>query len=127
MRKRSQGTQPGPAHYASVFLCWLRPQGLEHAPSDEGAAQVQSVIAQQQFIVAHERVREPAEADPRAQKARASLEVRDRDEPPARGRSQEEGAETGRKLLVVLAPPVIVETFLPEPCSLYRLRSSSCH
>lgn len=126
VRKRSQGTQPGPAPYESVFLCWLRPQGLEHAPSDEGAAQVQSVIAQQQFIVAHERVREPAEADPRAQKARASLEVRDRDEPPARGRSQEEGAEMGGEL-VVIALPVIVEMSLPEPCSFYRLWSSSCH
>lgn len=53
---------------------------------------MQAVVAQQQLVVAQERVREPAEAEPRAQQARASLEVRDRDEPPARGRGQGRGA-----------------------------------
>lgn len=59
--------QPGPAPKTSDFLGRLRPQSLEHAPSDQGAAQVQAVIAQQQFVVAHEKVLEPAEAEPRAQ------------------------------------------------------------
>lgn len=81
---------PGGCPHASVFLGWLRPQSFKHAPSDEGAAQVQAVISQQQFVVAHEWVRESAKADTGAQQERASLEVCDRDEPPARGRSQEE-------------------------------------
>lgn len=72
----------GARPHLSVFLGRLRPQSFEHAPSDQGAAQVQAVIAQQQFVVAHERVREPAELEPRAQQARAGLEVRDGDEPP---------------------------------------------
>lgn len=75
---------PGPAR-ASGLLVRLRPQGLEHAPPDQGAAQVQAVVAQQEVVVAHDLVRKPAGTEPGAQQARARLEVRDRDEPPVRG------------------------------------------
>lgn len=67
----------------SIFFGRLRPQSLEHAPSDQGAAQVQAVVAQQQIVVAHEWIGDPAEADSRAQQARARLKVCDGDEPPA--------------------------------------------
>lgn len=52
---------------------------------------MQAVVSQQQLVVAHERVRDTARAEPGAQQARASLEVGDCDEPPARG-------ETGGQL-----------------------------
>ena len=107
--------QPRPAPQMSVFLGRLRPQSLEHAPSDQGAAQVQAVIAQQQFVVAHQRVQVPAESKPRAQQARASLEVRDHDEPPARGQGQEarSGAETEGESLEAPAPPLVAGAVLP--------------
>lgn len=95
-RPRAVPAQPGPAPRALVFLARLRPQRLEHAPSDEGAAQVQAVVGQQQLVVAHQRALEPAQAEAAAQQTRTSLEVRDRDEPPARGwgREDRDGAET---------------------------------
>lgn len=101
----------------SVFLGRLRPESLEHAPSDQGAAQVQAVIAQQQFVVAHERMQVPAESKPRAQQARASLEVRDQDEPPVTGQGQGErsGAETEGESLAAPAPPLVAEESLPDP------------
>lgn len=57
----------GARPYVSVFLGWLCPQSFKHAPSYEGTAQVQAVITQKQFVVAHERVRESAKADAGAQ------------------------------------------------------------
>ena len=109
--------QPGPAPQMSVFLGRLRPQSLEHAPSDQGTAQVQAVIAQEQFVVAHERMQVPTESTPRAQQARASLEVRDHDEPPARGKGQRErsGAETEGESLAAPAPLLVAGESLPDP------------
>lgn len=69
--------------HASIFLHGFRSQSLEHTPSDQGSAQVKAVVAQQQVVVAHQWVRDSAEAESRAQQARARLEVCDSDEPPA--------------------------------------------
>lgn len=95
--------RPESAPHLSVFLGRIRPQSLEHAPSDQGAAEVQAVIAQQQFVVAQKRVRRPAEAEPGAQQARAGLEVRDGDEPPE-GPGREEKGRGGDGWVIAGAP-----------------------
>lgn len=119
--------QPGPAPRALDFRGRLRPQGLEHAPPDQGAAQVQAVIGQQQLVVAHQRVLEPAEAEAAAQQTRAGLEVRDRDEPPARGGAKRTG--TGRRPKGIAGGPCLVPVRLPtrapHPVTLSRNPSTA--
>lgn len=49
---------------------------------------MQPVVGQQQLVVAEQQVQQAAHRQPRAQQARARLEVGDRDEPPAGGRRE---------------------------------------
>lgn len=70
---------------------------------------MKAVVAQQQIVVAHQWVSESAEAESRAQQARARLEVCDGDEPSA-GEANTEGGRRDS-----LRPPSLVAATAISP------------